>query len=106
MFSAPLCLERRDHNGRFRRSHRPNAELAPVVAEQFATVTDVAGAAEPSLELVAADTYLAAMPLLEAPEAIELAGSIVDQQHQSILLFVLGEYPGPDVFQKADESAA
>ncbi len=88
----------------------PNAELAPVVAEQFAAVSDVAGAANLALELemVASHTYLAAIPLLEAPEAIELAGSIqiVDQQHQSILLFVLGEYPVPDVFQKTDKSAA
>lgn len=88
----------------------PNADLAPVVAEQFAAVTDVAGAAQLALELemVAAHTYLTAIPLLEAPEAIELAGSIqiVDQQHQSILLFVLGEYPVPDVFQKTDKSAA
>lgn len=88
----------------------PNAELAPVVAEQFAAVTDVVGAANLALELemVASHTYLAAIPLLESPEAIELAGSIqiVDQQHQSILLFVLGEYPVPDVFQKTDKSAA
>ncbi len=88
----------------------PNAELAPVVAEQFAGVTDVIGAAKLALELemVASHTYLTAIPLLEAPEAIELAGSIqiVDQQHQSILLFVLGEYPVPDVFQKTDKSAA
>lgn len=88
----------------------PNADLAPVVAEQFAGVTDVIGAAKLALELemVASHTYLTAIPLLEAPEAIELAGSIqiVDQQHQSILLFVLGEYPVPDVFQKTDKSAA
>lgn len=86
----------------------PNGELAPVVDEQFATVTDVAGAAELDLEMVAALTYLAAIPPLEAAEAIEFAGSIqiVDQQHQSILPSVLGEYPVPDVFQETDESAA
>lgn len=88
----------------------PNAELDPVVAEMFAEVTDVEGAARLALELemIAAQTYLAAIPILESKEAIELAGSIqiVDQQHQSILLFVLGEYPVPAVFQQTDKSVA
>jgi len=41
----------------------PNAELAPGVAEQFAAVTDVTGAAWLALELeaTASQTYLAAL---------------------------------------------
>jgi hypothetical protein len=88
----------------------PNADLAPVVADKFAQVTDVAGAATLALELedIAAQTYLSAIPVLESPEAIQLAGSIqiVDQQHQAILLFALGRYPVPEVFQKTDKAVA
>lgn len=88
----------------------PNATLAPVVAEMFGAVTDVAGAAMLALELetIAAHTYLSAIPLLESPENIGLAGSlqIIDQQHQSLLLFALGQYPVPEVFQTTDKAAA
>ncbi|MET0459919.1 MAG: ferritin-like domain-containing protein [Ilumatobacteraceae bacterium] len=88
----------------------PNATLAPVVAADFAKVTDVAGAAMLALDLedIAAQTYLSAIPVLESPEAIQLAGSIqiIDQQHQAILLFALGEYPVPEVFQKTDKAVA
>ena len=88
----------------------PNAELAPVVADMFADVTDVAGAAMLALELedIAAQTYLSAIPVLESPAAIQLAGSIqiIDQQHQAILLFALGQYPVPEVFQKTDKAVA
>jgi len=88
----------------------PNATLAPVVAEKFAAVTAVAGAAMLALELetIASHTYLAAIPVLESPENIGLAGSlqIIDQQHQSVLLFALGQYPVPEVFQKTDMAAA
>lgn len=88
----------------------PNATLAPVVAEMFGAVTDVAGAATLALELetIAAHTYLSAIPLIESPEYRGLAGSIqvIDQQHQSVLLFALGQYPVPDVFQKTDKAVA
>ena len=59
------------------------------------------------LEQTAADTYFAAVStLLKDKAAIQLAGSIqiIDQQHQAILLFVLGTYPVPDVFQKGDKA--
>lgn len=88
----------------------PNATLTPVVTEMFAAVTDVAGAATLALELetIAAHTYLSAIPVLESPEAIGLAGSIqiIDQQHQAVLLFALGQYPVPEVFQTTDKAAA
>jgi len=88
----------------------PNAELKPVVDEQFAQVKDVGGAANLALmlEQIAAQTYLKVLPTLSSPEAIQLAGSIqvVDQQHQAVLLFALGQYPVPEVFQKTDQSAA
>ena len=45
--------------------------------------------------------------LLTDKDAIKLAGSIqvVDAQHVSILLFVLGQYPVPDTFAKIDVAA-
>ena len=87
----------------------PNAKLKPVVDAEFAKVKDVAGAANLALmlEQIAAQTYLKVLPTLKSKEAIKLAGSIqaVDQQHQAILLFALGQYPVPDTFQKTDKAA-
>ncbi|HXH56022.1 ferritin-like domain-containing protein [Iamia sp.] len=88
----------------------PNEELKTTVDEAFGEVTDVEGAARLALmlEQIAADTYLDAISQLTLPEAIELAGSIhiVDRQHQSILYYVLGEYPVPEVFATTEQSAA
>lgn len=88
----------------------PDATLKPVVDEEFAKVTDVAGAATLALmlEQIAAATYLNAQNVLTNKDAIMLAGSIqiIDAQHASILLYVLGEYPVPDVFAKVDLAAA
>jgi hypothetical protein len=88
----------------------PPADLETTVNQKFASVKDVGGLATLALELeqIAADTYLAALPQLEGKEARKLAGSIqaVDRQHQSILLFALGQYPVPDVFQKTDKAAS
>lgn len=88
----------------------PNATLKPVVDEEFAKVTDVAGAASLALMLeeIAASTYLNAQNVLTDKDAIMLAGSIqiIDAQHVSILLYVLGEYPVPDVFATTDLAAA
>ena len=87
----------------------PNAKLKPVVDAEFAKVKDVAGAAKLALmlEQIAAQTYLKVLPTLKSKDAIKLAGSIqaVDQQHQAILLFALGQYPVPDVFQKTEKAA-
>jgi hypothetical protein len=88
----------------------PNADLEPVVAEEFGKVEDVSGAAKLALmlEQIASATYLKALPLLQDKDAIELAGSIqiIDMQHQSILLYALGEYPVPDTFAPVDKSVA
>jgi hypothetical protein len=88
----------------------PNATLKPTVDDAFAKVTDVTGAAELALmlEQIAAATYLNAQNVLTDKDAIMLAGSIqiIDAQHVSILLYVLGEYPVPDVFAKVDMAAA
>lgn len=88
----------------------PNAQLKPVVDQMFGQVKDVAGAANLALTLedIAAQTYLKAIPTLQSKDAIKLAGSIqiVDQQHQAILLYALGKYPVPEVFQKTDKAAA
>ncbi len=88
----------------------PNATLKPTVDAEFAKVTDVGGAAKLALmlEQIAAATYLNAQNVLTDKDAIQLAGSIqiIDAQHVSILLYVLGEYPVPDVFAKVDMAAA
>jgi hypothetical protein len=82
----------------------PPADLNATVQQMFGKVTDVTGAAELALllEQVAADTYFVVGPTLTNDDAITLAGNlqIIDQQHQAILLYVLGRYPVPDVFQK------
>ncbi|MEJ7845309.1 MAG: ferritin-like domain-containing protein [Acidimicrobiales bacterium] len=85
------------------------ADLQAVVDEMFGAVTDVTGAAELALELeqIAAQTYLSVIPVLEDPAAVDLAASImpIAQQHAAILLFVLGQYPVPDVFLPTDKAA-
>jgi len=86
----------------------PPADLEETVNQQFSQVTDIPGLAmlANTLEMTAAQTYLDAQAVLEAPEARTLAGSIqvVDQQHSAILNYVLGEYPVPEVFQSTDLS--
>jgi hypothetical protein len=88
---------------------KPNATLSPTVDAELAKVTDVAGAANLALTLeqIAASTYLKAIPTLANKDAIKLAGQIqiVDQQHQAILLFALGMYPVPEVFQTTTKAA-
>ncbi len=88
----------------------PNATLKPTVDSEFAKVKDVTGAATLALllEQIAAATYLNAQEVLTDKSAIELAGSIqiIDAQHASILLFVLGKYPVPDTFALDDLAAA
>lgn len=82
----------------------PPSDLKTKVDEAFAKVTDVTGLAELALllEQTAADTYLAAVPKLKDKDAITTAGRLqtIDQEHAAVLLFVLGKYPVPDVFQK------
>ena len=82
----------------------PPADLKATVDAEFAKVTDVVGAAKLALKLeqIAADTYLSAVPKLTDKTAITTAGTfqVLDQEHAAILLFVLGQYPVPDVFQK------
>ena len=84
----------------------PNATLKPTVDAEFAKVKDVVGAAKLALmlEQIAAATYLSAIPAIEDPDAITLAGGIqlIDMQHAAVLNFVLGEYPVPDVFARVD----
>lgn len=81
-------------------------DLQATVDDELADVTDVVGAAELALllEQTAAATYLAAIPELLDPAAIDLAASIhpIDMQHAAVLLFVLGEYPVPDTFAQTD----
>jgi len=87
----------------------PNSKLKPTVDAEFAKVKDAAGAAKLALTLedIAAQTYLKAIPTLKGKDAVRKAAEIqvVDQQHQSILLYALGEYPVPVTFQKTDKAA-
>ena len=88
---------------------QPNATLKPTVDTAFAAAKDVADVAKLALMLedIAAQTYLKAIPLLKSKAAIRTAGEIqiVDQQHAAILLYALGMYPVPEVFQKTDKAA-
>ncbi len=87
----------------------PDAGLQPMVTAALRDVTDAVGASRLALMLedIAAQTYLAAIPKLKAPESIALAASIqpIDMQHAAVLHFVLGEYPVPDVFAKTEKAA-
>ena len=84
----------------------PPADLEQTVNDMFSSVTDVPGAARLALLLedTAAATYLSAIPTLQSTDAVQLAGSIccIDRQHASVLRFVLGEYPVPEVFGRVD----
>ena len=88
----------------------PPAELEATFNDAFSTVTDAAGAAELALmlEQTASNTYLAAIPTLVDRAAITLAGQLqyVDQQHVAVLLFALGQYPVPEVFQSTSMAAS
>jgi ferritin-like protein len=88
----------------------PPTDLKATVDAAFAKVTDVVGAAKLALllEQTAADTYLVSLPLIMNKDAVTLAGALqsVDQEHSAILLYVLGQYPVPDVFQKGDKAYA
>jgi rubrerythrin len=88
----------------------PPTDLKATVDAAFAKVTDVTGAAKLALllEQTAADTYLVSLPLIMNKDAVTLAGALqsVDQEHSAILLYVLGQYPVPDVFQKGDKAYA
>ncbi|MGH3804108.1 MAG: ferritin-like domain-containing protein [Pseudonocardiaceae bacterium] len=88
----------------------PDAKLKPTVDAAFAKVSDVGGAANLALmlEQIAAQTYSKAIPTLQSKDAIKLAGQIqiIDQQHQAILLYALGMYPVPEVFQSTAKAAS
>ena len=86
----------------------PPASLKATVDTKFAAVKDVTGVAELALllEQTAADTYLSATKTLQGKDALTMAGALqsVDQEHAAILLYVLGKYPVPAVFQKTDKA--
>lgn len=88
----------------------PNEELKPTVDEALGAASDVGAVGELALmlEQIASATYLDAVSKLTDPGALELAGSgqIIDMQHQSVLLFVAGQYPVPEVFASPEKSAA
>ncbi len=75
----------------------PHASLKPMIDRLREQVTDWAGTARLALVLedVAAQTYNRAIPTLKNPDAVRLAArmQVVDQQHLSVLRFMLGLYP-------------
>ncbi len=85
---------------------QPPPDLKTKIDQQVAQVKDAAGAAKVALGLeeIASATYLASIPLIQDKDAITLAGAlqVSGQQHAAILLYVLGQYPVPDVFQKTE----
>lgn len=89
---------------------QPPAALKATIDQMFSQVTDSTGLAKLALllEQTASDTYLSAVSTLGAKDAITLAGQlqVVDQEHASILHYVLGEYPVPDVFQTTAKALA
>ncbi len=86
----------------------PPASLKATVDAEFAKVKDATGVATLALllEQTASDTYLSATKTLTGKDALTMAGAlqIVDQEHAAILLYVLGKYPVPDVFQNTDNA--
>ncbi len=75
----------------------PHAGLKPMIDRLREQATDWAGTARVALVLedVTAQTYNRAIPTLKNPDAVRLAArmQVVDQQHLSVLRFMLGLYP-------------
>lgn len=75
----------------------PNAKYKGVVDPMLSSAKTPADAANLALTLedIAAQTYLKAIPTLQNKDAVQLAAQIqvVDQQHQAILRYALGLYP-------------
>jgi hypothetical protein len=88
----------------------PNSRLKPKIDRAVAQAKDFAHAAKLArdLEETAAATYLRAIPTLQSPDAVKLAGSIhiIDMAHIAILNYVLGEYPVPDTFADTGKAAS
>ncbi|MEA2686441.1 MAG: hypothetical protein QOE93_1636 [Actinomycetota bacterium] len=88
----------------------PDPGLKPTIDGMLAQVDDVAGAARLALlvEEILADTYLKAIPTLVDGDSVRSAALIliVDQQHQAILRFALGEFPAPEPLQVPDKAAS
>jgi hypothetical protein len=72
--------------------------LTPVVNQKFAAVRNVSDLAELALliEIIAAQTYQNAIPVLSSPTSVGVAATIhpVEMQHAAVLYYVLGRYPG------------
>lgn len=94
----------------------PNAKYKAVVDPMLNSAKTVVDAANLALTLedIAAQTYLKAIPTLQNKDAVQLAAQIqvVDQQHQAILRYALGLYPvgsgtDPNIkdFQPTDKAA-
>jgi hypothetical protein len=88
---------------------QPPPELAADINTAFGEAGDVVAVAELALTLeqTAADTYFEAIPTIENGQALALAASIqpIDMQHAAILRYVLGQYPVPETFASAQNSA-
>jgi len=84
----------------------PNPVLAAPVTEMFTALKDLPGLAKLALTLeqTATQTYTKQMGEFQSKEALALVATIapVEHQHAATLLYILGEYPVPDVFIKSD----
>jgi hypothetical protein len=88
----------------------PLARLKPLVDSELTGMDGFPAAAKLALTLeeVAADTYNRAVVILEGDDAVRLAAQIqvVAQQRRSMLLYMLGMDPVPEVFQDVDKAAS
>ncbi len=85
---------------------QPDPAVLPTVTAAFAKVSTVPELAMLALELenTAANTYFNNLGMeIKSPQLIGALSTIqpVERQHASILYFVLGQYPVPEVFQSA-----
>jgi len=84
----------------------PNPVLAAPITEMFTALKDLPGLAKLALTLeqTATQTYTKQMGEFQSKEALALVATIapVEHQHAATLLYILGEYPVPDVFIKSD----
>jgi len=84
----------------------PDPALAGPITEAFTALKDLPGLAKLALTLeqTATQTYTKQMGEFKSKEALALVATIapVEHQHAATLLYVLGEYPVPDIFIKSD----
>lgn len=86
-----------------KRVTQPDGKLKPRIDTELTGVNTLAKALYmmEALEDALAQTYLKAIPTLHSEDAIRTAAAIqvIDQQHLTILRYIVGQYPIPTAFQ-------